>query len=248
VLLEERLDEVKVEDVLEHLEVVLGGVEDLNIEVADLLRADLAQVNIGDVGDLVGCDGLGGLVDLVGDAFRCRCTVCEVVLDTEVLVGASGIVASSQQDTTSGLAYADDVASSWCAEDAILADQQLLDTVGGTDLGDQLSDFGVPVTAITTNDEGGALNAFGDGQQDAGNESLRVVVLLENLDLLAQARTVVPDWLAMSERAEQQMLPSDGASSYSNDIEAVRIPQLELWGRNSGTELLTFPASGPDKA
>jgi hypothetical protein len=63
-------------------------------------------------------------------------------------------VAGSQQDTTSGLAYADDVASSWCAEDAILTDQQLLDAIGGTDLGDQLSDFGVPVTTVTTDDEG----------------------------------------------------------------------------------------------
>lgn len=65
----------------------------------------------------------------------------------------SRIVAGSQQDTTSGLAYTDDVASSWCAEDAILTDQQLLDTVGGTDLGDQLGDLRVPVTAITTNDK-----------------------------------------------------------------------------------------------
>jgi hypothetical protein len=95
VLLEERLDQVKVEDVLEHLEVVLGGVKDLNIEVTDLLRADLAQVNIGDVGDLVGCDGLGGLVDLVGDALGCRCAIREVVLDTEVLVGACTASASA---------------------------------------------------------------------------------------------------------------------------------------------------------
>jgi hypothetical protein len=66
----------------------------------------------------------------------------------------SGVMAGSQQDTASGLAYADDVASSRCAEDAILADQQLLDTVGGTDLGDQLSHFGIPVTTITTDHEG----------------------------------------------------------------------------------------------
>jgi hypothetical protein len=34
VLLEESLDEVKVENVLEHLDVVLGRVDDLNLEVA----------------------------------------------------------------------------------------------------------------------------------------------------------------------------------------------------------------------
>jgi hypothetical protein len=83
----------------------------------------------------------------------------------------SRVVAGSQQDTTSGLAYADDVAGSGRAEDAILADQQLLDTVRGTDLSDQLSDLWVPVTTVTTNDENGAVNALGNGQQNAGDES-----------------------------------------------------------------------------
>jgi hypothetical protein len=88
VLLEERLDEVEVEDVLEHLQVVLGGVQDLDLEVAILLRANLAQVDVWDVGDLVRGEGLGGLVDLVGNALGCRCTVGEVVLDAKVLSGA----------------------------------------------------------------------------------------------------------------------------------------------------------------
>jgi hypothetical protein len=62
-------------------------------------------------------------------------------------------VAGSQQDATSGLAYADDVAGSRCAEDAILADQQLLDTIGSTDLGDQLRDLWVPVATVTSDDQ-----------------------------------------------------------------------------------------------
>lgn len=60
---------------------------------------------------------------------------------------------SGQKDTTSSLAYPDDVAGCWCAEDTVLTDQELLDTVGGTNLGDQLSDLGVPVATITTNDK-----------------------------------------------------------------------------------------------
>jgi hypothetical protein len=99
-------------------------------------------------------------------------------------------MAGCQQDTTSGLADPDDVAGRWCAENALLADQQLLDAVGSTDLSDQLSDLGVPVPAVAANDEGGAFNALGNGEQDAGNEGLRVVILLEDLDLLAQTRTV----------------------------------------------------------
>lgn len=65
----------------------------------------------------------------------------------------SRVVARSQQDATSGLAYADDVAGGRCAEDAILADQQLLDSIGGTNLGNQLSNLWVPVATVTSNDE-----------------------------------------------------------------------------------------------
>lgn len=38
-------------------------------------------------------------------------------------------------------------------EDAVLTDEKLLDAVGSSDLGDQLDDLGVPVAAITTDDE-----------------------------------------------------------------------------------------------
>jgi hypothetical protein len=87
VLLQERLDEVKVEDVLQHLKVVLGRVDDLDLKIANLLCANLAQVDVWDVGDFVGGKGLGGLVDLVGDALGGWRTVGEVVLDAEVFGG-----------------------------------------------------------------------------------------------------------------------------------------------------------------
>lgn len=61
--------------------------DDLDLEVADLLCANRAQVNIGDVGDLVRGEGLGGLVDLVGDALGSWCAVGKVVLDTEIFLG-----------------------------------------------------------------------------------------------------------------------------------------------------------------
>lgn len=81
------------------------------------------------------------------------------------------------------------MASGGCAENAILADQELLDSVCGADFGNKLSDLGIPVAAVSANDEEGASNAFRDGLEDAGNKGLGVVVLLEHLDLLAQART-----------------------------------------------------------
>lgn len=65
-------------------------------------------------------------------------------------------MAGSQKNTTSGLAKADDMAGSRGRQDTILADEELLDTVGGTDLGNQLDNLRVPVAAITTDDEEGS--------------------------------------------------------------------------------------------
>lgn len=63
------------------------------------------------------------------------------------------VVAGSQKNTASGLPLADDMAGSRCGQNAVLADEQLLDTVCGTDLCDQLDDLGVPVPAVTTNNQ-----------------------------------------------------------------------------------------------
>lgn len=95
----------------------------------------------------------------------------------------------SQQDTTSGLANTDQVASSRCAKNAILSDQELLDAIGGTDLGNLGDHLRVVVTAITTNDEERVFDTLGDRQQNAGNEGFGVMGLLEDLDLLAKTRT-----------------------------------------------------------
>jgi hypothetical protein len=71
-------------------------------------------------------------------------------------------VAGSQQDTAGSLPYPDNVAGCGCAENAVVADQQLLDAVRSTHLGDQLRDLGVPVAAITADDEERVLDALGD--------------------------------------------------------------------------------------
>jgi len=84
----------------------------------------------------------------------------------------TGVVAGSEEDTTRRLAYPDDVTGGGCAHDAVLTDEKLLDAIGSAHLGNGLGDLGVPVTAITTNHEECALDAFGDGLQDASNERL----------------------------------------------------------------------------
>lgn len=94
-------------------------------------------------------------------------------------------MAGSEQNTASCLAYPDDMAGSWGAENAVLADQELLDAVCCTDLGDELCDFGVPVASISADDQEGALYTLRDRLEDAGDERLCIVVLLEDFDLLS---------------------------------------------------------------
>jgi hypothetical protein len=99
-------------------------------------------------------------------------------------------VAGGEQDTTSGIADANQVAGSGSGHDAVVADEELLHAVRGTNLCNDLSDLRVVVATISTNDEGCALGTFGNGVEDGGNEVLGVVGLLENLDLLAEAGAV----------------------------------------------------------
>lgn len=58
-----------------------------------------------------------------------------------------------QEDTTSGLAEANQMRSGGSRENTVLADEELLDAVRGTNLGSKLDNLGVPEAAITTNDE-----------------------------------------------------------------------------------------------
>lgn len=101
----------------------------------------------------------------------------------------TGVVTGSQQNTTRRLAHTNQVASGRCTHDAVLADQQLLDAIGGGDLGNLVDHYIVVETTITTNDEERVLDTLGNGQENTGDEGFGVVGLLEDLDLLAETRT-----------------------------------------------------------
>ena len=62
-------------------------------------------------------------------------------------------MACCQEDTSGSLALANDMAGCWRRQDAILADQELLDAIGSADFGDELDYLGVPETAVASNDE-----------------------------------------------------------------------------------------------
>ena len=99
------------------------------------------------------------------------------------------VVTSSQKNTAGSLPHTDQVTGSRGTEDAVLAHEQLLDTIRGADLCDLLDDLCVVVPAIARDDEVGSLGSFGDRLDDTGNEGFGVVGLLEGLNLLSKTGT-----------------------------------------------------------
>lgn len=174
----------------------------------------------------------------------------------------AGVVAGRQEDTTGGLALADDMAGGGGGQNTVLADKELLDTVGGANLGNQLDDLGVPEAAVTTDDEeraceGGlsvsgvvttrgslfTLNTLRDGKQNARDESLAVVRLLENSDLLAKTRTMALSAVRLDR----------GCSVRGGSYGGVAKVGVIGVGNNVRGELFllgirTFRASGPGRA
>lgn len=98
----------------------------------------------------------------------------------------TSIVTGSQKDTTGSFAFANNVTGGRCTQDPILTDQELLDAICSSNLGNQLHNFWVPVSSITTNDQEAALDTFWDREEDRGDERFTVVFLLEDDDLFPQ--------------------------------------------------------------
>jgi hypothetical protein len=98
------------------------------------------------------------------------------------------VMARGQQDAAGGLPFANHMAGSRRAQPPLLADEQLLHAIGGTDLRDGLDDLGVVVAAITTNDQARSLRTLRDGQEDACDEGFQVIRLLEDGYSFSQPR------------------------------------------------------------
>ena len=86
VRLEKLLDEREVEDIFQHLSVVGARIDDLDLEGTICLCANCVDVNIWDIGDLVGSKFLGCFEDLVCDGFWSWSSVCEIVFDSEIIL------------------------------------------------------------------------------------------------------------------------------------------------------------------
>ena len=71
--LEERSDEVKVEYLFHVVNIIRDRVYDLDFQRAVFLGANRSYINIRNVLDLVRCEGLGLLEDLVCNRLGCWC-------------------------------------------------------------------------------------------------------------------------------------------------------------------------------
>lgn len=92
-----------------------------------------------------------------------------------------------EEYTARSLSLPNDVTGSRCAQYTILPNQQLLDAVCSTNLGDQLHHFRVVVSSISSYNKEASFCTFRDGEEDAGDKRLAVVRLLEDGDLLSKS-------------------------------------------------------------
>lgn len=99
----------------------------------------------------------------------------------------TGIVTGREQYASCSFSLPDYVTGSRCAQYTILPNQQLLDPVCSTNLGDQLHHFRVVVSSISSYNKEASFCTFRDGEEDAGDKRLAVVRLLEDGDLLSKS-------------------------------------------------------------
>lgn len=77
-------------------------------------------------------------MDSIGHILGGRSTIGSVELDTKVIIGTTGVVRSSEEDTTIGLEGSNKGRTSGGGENGVLAENDVLDAVGSTDTEDNL--------------------------------------------------------------------------------------------------------------
>ncbi len=180
------LDRLEIEQALHQLGVVLHRVDHLDRHAAGLDRANAREVDVADIGDLVFADLLGVGEDGVGDLFRRRAAIADIVFYAEILVRTAGIVAGRQHQAAKGLVFADDVGGRRRGQNTVLADHHLAETVGGGH-GDRLLDhLEIEVAAVAADHQRLALKPF-QRVEHRLDEVFRVVLLFEHRHFLAQA-------------------------------------------------------------
>ena len=100
------------------------------------------MTHVGQVHLVVDLDLLGQVVDPVGDLFRCGTTVIAVELDSEIVVGTTGVVRGGEEDSTVSLSRPDHGGHGRGGEDGVLTDDQRRDAVTRSESDDLLDGLG----------------------------------------------------------------------------------------------------------
>mmetsp|Transcript_4499 Transcript_4499/g.14428 ORF Transcript_4499/g.14428 Transcript_4499/m.14428 type:complete len:593 (-) Transcript_4499:147-1925(-) len=190
------LDLLKVEALLQHREVVLHAIEDLDrlarFEGVDDRHVEAQVRHL--LADLELLELPRPLHHLVGHLLRRGAAVLAVVLDAEVVVRAARVVGGRADEAAKGdearAARADHGGRRGRGEEAVGTAPDVAHAVGEGHLDDDLDGLVVPVAAVAGDDEGAALHGDVEvlqGVEDALHIVVQVRILHEDLCLLAEA-------------------------------------------------------------
>ncbi len=181
-------DGVEVEQALHQFGIIGNGIEDDDLGVADPCGADRVDIDIGHIGDPVLVDHLGAGEDRLGDLFRRRSAIADIVFDAEIFIRPAGIVAGRKHHAAESLVFADHVGGCRRRKNAALTHHDAAKTVGGGNLDQLLDHFAIVIATVAADHERLAGKTF-QHIEDRLDEVFSVVLLLEHRNLLAQARS-----------------------------------------------------------
>ena len=173
---------------MHQLNVVGHGIDDLDANIADHRRAELAQIDIGAIGRRIAADGLRIGVNRVGDFFRRRAAVVHIEFNAEVAVRPARVVTGRENHAAKCAVFANDMRYGGRGQDAVLTDEDAREALRHRHFDDQLN-RGVVVKATVAADHqrfaGKAV--FGlDRRENRGDEVRQIVRLLKHGYFFAQ--------------------------------------------------------------
>ena len=162
-------------------------VDHFHLHVAHRLRPQPVEHRIGRIDDAVAIQRSAAGKDRVGDFFRRRPAVAGVVLDAEVALRPTGIVAGGKNQAAEAPVLADHAGGGRRRQNAALPHQNPAKAVGGGHFENDLGRLAVVVAPVAAQHQRAARRCI-DGVEHRLDEVFQISRRLEYGDLLAQAR------------------------------------------------------------
>ena len=188
---EQGADGVEVEQLLHQFRVVENRIDHFDRHLLDARQSRRIEVDVGRIADAVLGDGLRARKHGLGDLFRCRAAIGDVVLDAEIAIGAARIMAGRQDEAAAGAMLADDAADGRRRQNAALPQQHARVAVRSRHAQHRLDGRAVVVTPVAAQHQRLAM-AVAERVEHALHEVFQVLRGAEERHLLAQARGAGP--------------------------------------------------------